>query len=182
MRWLRDQDLLPVFLLTKVLQARLEQLEKERHCMHRSPGAEPFSSGLGAVPAQSEDLQIVLHIAESMSFRDLASPALHRRPLDLDRTTAGPADQVVMMAGRATAIGGLAFVGADGVELVSVGHQLQGPVNSGEPDSGALVAQIIVDLACRAELVGSVEDFLDGGTLARSTLRSGHEPLLPSAA
>lgn len=144
-----------------------------------SLGRGRLCNGVGTVGAQSEDFQIVLHVAESMSLSDLAGPALHCRSFDFDGTAAAPAYQVVMVTGRAPAVGGFTIVGPDGVQLVGACHQLQGSVNGGESDSRTGMTQVIVNLTGRAELVGPPEDLLNCGTLAGPTLRSGHQPLLP---
>jgi hypothetical protein len=131
-----------------------------------------------AVATQAEDFEIVLDILETVICRDLGGPGLHSRSLDLDRTAAAPAHEVMMMTSGASAVSRLAVVGSDGVQQVGPDHQLEGSIDGGEADSSAGVAEVVVNLARCAELVCPTEHLFHCGTLAGFALRDGHRPLL----
>src|SRR5436190_15559144 len=61
--------------------------------------------------AEAEDLQRVTDVGEAVGERHLVRPVLDGRALDLDRAPALAADQVVVMAAGAAAVGGLTVVG-----------------------------------------------------------------------
>ena len=82
-------------------------------------------------------------------------PLLHRRAGHLDGPAAAAADQMVVVAGRAAPVGGLAVGGPQRVQLAGVGHRLQGAVDRGQPDPLAQPAQLVVDLLRGPELVAS---------------------------
>jgi hypothetical protein len=120
----------------------------------------------------------VLNIPETVICGDLGGPGLHSWSLDLDRTAAASAHEMVMMTGGASPVRRLAVVGPDRVQLVGPGHQLECSIDGGEADSGAGVAEVVVDLARSAELVCPTEHLFHCGTLAGFALRDGHRPLL----
>jgi hypothetical protein len=120
----------------------------------------------------------VLDILETVICRDLSGPGLHSWSFDLDRTATAPAHEVVMMTSGASAVSRLAVVGPDRVQLVGPGHQLEGSIDGGEADSGASVAEIVVDLARCAELVCPTEHLFHCGALPGFALWDGHRPLL----
>ena len=115
--------------------------------------------------AGAEDLEVVTDLAEPVLRSHRVGPPLHRRSGDLDRTTANAADQMMMVARRATAICRLTLVGSDGVEFAYFGHQLQGPVDRGQADPLSLMPKVVVNLLCCPEVVAIGEDFLNGGPL-----------------
>jgi predicted ATPase len=47
---------------------------------------------------------------------------------------------MMMMPGRAAAVRRLAVVGADGVKLASLGHQLQSPIDRGQAYAFAVMS------------------------------------------
>jgi hypothetical protein len=163
-----------------MFQSRLEELKETHLNCRRSVGPAGFS--VRAVAAQAEDLETVLNIAETVIRGDLSRPGFHSWSLDLYRTTAAPANEVVMVAGGAAAVSRLTVVSSDGIQLVGAGHQLEGPVDRGEADARAGVTQVVVDLPCRAELVCPAEHFFHGGALAGFSLGDGHRPLRPPPA
>jgi hypothetical protein len=109
----------------------------------------------GAVAATAEDLEMVLNLAEPVFGGDAVGPAFDSRAFDFDGAPAVPADQVVVVAHRASPVCGFAVVGADQVELVGVGHHLEGAIDRGQPDILPVSAEVIVDLAGGAEVIGA---------------------------
>ena len=75
-----------------------------------------------------------------MLGRDRRGPLLHRRALDLDRRTARPADQVMVVGVGAAAVDRLAVLATEDVDEPVVGVQRQGAVDGREADAGALAA------------------------------------------
>src|SRR4029453_14601192 len=76
--------------------------------------------------AGAEDLEVVTDLTKSVLCGHCVGPSLHRRARDLNRTTADAADQMMVVAGRAPAIGRLTLVGSDPVELAYFGHEFEG--------------------------------------------------------
>ena len=109
----------------------------------------------GAVVAAAENFEMVLNIAEPVLVGDAVGPAFNSGAFDLDGAAAVPADEVVVVAHGAAPIGRLTVVGADQVDLVGVGHHLEGAVDGGQPDVLPVLAEVIVDLAGGAEVVGA---------------------------
>jgi hypothetical protein len=118
----------------------------------------------------------VTDFAKSVLRGNRICPALNRRTRDFDRTTAGTADQVVVVAGRAAAIRRLTVSGPECVEVAGISHQLQGPIDRRQTDAFAVLSQILVNLLGRPEVVTIGKDFLDRSTLPRPALRTtrGH--------
>jgi hypothetical protein len=133
---------------------------------------------VGAAAAPAEDLQMVLNVAEPVLVGDVVCPSLDGWAFDLDGAAAVAADEVVVVAHRAASVGGFAVVGADQVELAGVGHHQQGSVDGCQPDVLALVAEVVVDLACGAEVVGAGEQVGNGGALPSLSLRAGYHAAL----
>jgi hypothetical protein len=131
-----------------------------------------ISSGAVATPA--EDFEMVLNIAEPVFGGNAVSPAFDSRAFDLNGAPAVPANEMVMVAHRATSVGGFAVVGADQVELVGIGHHLKSAIDGGQPDVFAVSAEVIVNLAGGAEVVGAGEQVGNGGTLPRLPLRHSY--------
>ena len=121
---------------------------------------------------------MVLNLAESMLVGDVVSPPLDGGAFDLDGAATVAADQVVVVAHRAAPVGGFAVVGADQVKLTGVGHHQQGSVDGCQPDVLTLVAEVVVDLAGGAEVVGAGEQVGDSGALPRVPLRGGYHATL----
>ena len=121
---------------------------------------------------------MVLNVAESVLVGDVVGPPLDGGAFDLDGASAVAADEVVVVAHRAASVGGFAVVGADQVELAAVGHHQQGAVDGCQPDVLTLVAEVVVDLAGGAEVVGAGEQVGDGGALPRVPLRGGYHAAL----
>jgi hypothetical protein len=118
----------------------------------------------------------VTDFAKSVLRGNRICPALNRRTRDFDRTTAGTAEQVVVVAGRAAAIRRLTVAGPECVEVAGISHQLQGPIDRRQTDAFAVLSQILVNLLGRPEVVTIGKDFLDRSTLPRPALRTtrGH--------
>ena len=134
-----------------------------------------------AAAAPAEDLEMVLNVAEPVLVGDVVGPAFDSGAFDLDGASAVAADEMVVVAHRAASVGGFAVAGADQVELAGVGHHQQGAVDGCQPNVLTLVAEVIVDLAGGAEVVGAGEQVGDGGTLPRLPLRGGYH-VTPSCA
>ena len=121
---------------------------------------------------------MVLDVAKPVLVGDVVGPPLDGGAFDLDRASAVAADEMVMVAHRAASVGGFAVVGADQVELAGVGHHQQGAVHGCQPNVLTLVAEVVVDLAGGAELVGAGEQVGDSGALPRLPLRGGYHLVL----
>ena len=123
---------------------------------------------------------MVLNLAESVLVGDVVGPPLDGGAFDLDGAAAVAAHEVVVVAHRAAPVGGFAVVGSDQVKLAGVGHHQQGSVDGCQPNVLTLVAEVVVDLAGGAEVVGAGEQVGDCGALPRVPLRGGyHATLLP---
>jgi hypothetical protein len=107
-------------------------------------------------------------VGEAVRERNLVGPVLDGRALDLDRAAAVPADQVVVVAAGAAAVGRLTVVGAKLVDLAGVAERLQRPVHRGQSDPLTLVSQPVVQLLRGEELLGLVERGVDRGLLPRA--------------
>jgi hypothetical protein len=97
-------------------------------------------------------------------------PTFHGRSGDLNRTTTAAADQMMMVTGRTAAIRSLTVIGADNVKITCIGHELQRPVDRGEADTFAVMAQIIVNLLGCSKIMAVRQDLLDSCTLPGPTL------------
>ena len=117
---------------------------------------------------------MVLDVAKPMLVGDMVGPPLNGGSFDLDGASAVAADEVVVVPHRAASVGSFAVAGPDEVELAGVGHHQQGAVHGCQPNVLTLVAEIVVDLAGRAEVVGTGEQISDSRALPRLPLRSGY--------
>ena len=97
-------------------------------------------------------------VDETVLAGDLVGPALDSRPLDLDRTAAGAADEVMVVARTALAVEDLAAVVAQRIDLGGVGKGLEAAVNRGEADGFAAVLEHVVDFLRTRETVEVLED------------------------
>ena len=135
-------------------------------------------STVGAAAAPTKDLNMMLNLAKPVFVGDVVGPPLDSGAFDLDGASAVTADEVVVMPHRAAPVGGLTVAGADQVELAGVGHHQQGAVDGCQPNVLTLVAEVVVDLAGRAEVVGAGEQVGDSGALPRLPLRGGYHAAL----
>jgi hypothetical protein len=117
---------------------------------------------------------MVLNLAKPVFVGDVVGPPLDGGAFDLYGPATVAADKVVMVPHRAASVGGFSVAGADQVELAGVRHHQQGAVDGCQPDIFAPVAEIVVDLAGRTEVVGAREQVGDGGALSRLPLRGGY--------
>ena len=111
-------------------------------------------------------------LSEAVLLGDRVGPTLDRRARDLDRPPTCAADQMMMVARRATAVRRLTLVGSDGVEITCIGHELQRPIDRGQADAFAVMAQIVVNLLGGPEVMSIRQDLLDGGPLPGLALRT----------
>src|SRR5687767_5514873 len=88
-------------------------------------------------------------------------PSLDSRSGDFDSTATCAADQMVMVASRAAAIRRLTLVSSDRVDITCFSHQLQGPIDRGQADACAMMAQIVVNLLGGSEVMSIRQDLLD---------------------
>src|SRR5580693_7401067 len=93
------------------------------------------SSVAGAVGAEAEQLHRVPDVGEAGVPGHPLGPLLHRAAFDFDAAPAVPAGQmVVMAAGDALPVQGLAAVVPDRVDAAVLAERLQVPVHGGQPD------------------------------------------------
>ena len=109
--------------------------------------------------AQPEQLDRVIDGGEPGLGRDLLGPALHRAALDLDAGPAVAADQVVVVGvALAPAVQRLPAGVPDRVHLAVLAEHLQVPVDGGQADVLATLAQLGMDLLGAAEPGQPVQD------------------------
>ena len=113
-----------------------------------------------------------------MLVGNIVGPPLDGRALDFDGASTVAANEVVVVPHRAASVGSFAVAGADQVELAGVGHHQQGAVDGCQPNVLTFVAEVVVDLAGRAEVVGAGEQVGDSGALPRLPLRGGYHAAL----
>ena len=113
-------------------------------------------------------------LGEAVLAGDLGRPLLDLTALDLDRAAAGPADQVVVMMIRAEPVDRFAGVGAQRVDRAGGCHLLQRPIDGGQADAFAALAEFVVQFLRRAEIVQILQQRRDGGTLAGRTYGASH--------
>ena len=114
---------------------------------------------------------MVLDVAKPVLVGDVVGPSLDGGAFDLDGASAVAADEVVVVPHRAASVGGFAVAGADQVELAGAGHHQQGAVDGCQPNVLTLVAEVVVDLAGRAEVVSAGEQVGDSGALNNNTTK-----------
>ena len=91
-----------------------------------------------------EELHHVGHVGEAVVLGGLGGPPLDARAVDLDRTAAAAADEVVVVTRSALAEEGLAVVGAQGVDLAGLGHRLERAVDGRQANIDASNDHFIV--------------------------------------
>ncbi len=134
--------------------------------------------GAGAI-----DFEGVGDVGEAGGRGDAVGPRLDLGSFDLDGPSAVPADQVmVMVVGRAATVDGLTVVAAQYVDLAPVGEDLQVPVDSGETDSLAHVAQVGVQVLGAGERVDLGQCGADGVPLAGGPYGGSASERSPAAA
>jgi hypothetical protein len=109
---------------------------------------------------------------EAMIGGDCIGPTFDSWSFDLDRATAHPAHQMVVMACAALSVERLAVVIAQCVDFGGIGHRLQISVDGRQADGIAFVAQSIVDLLRAGETIEIIEDRRNGSPLAGVALMS----------
>ena len=127
----------------------------------------PGSGGRGA--AQSAQVPKISSVCvtplKPWSRADRVGPPLDGRSLDLDGAPAGAAHEVVVVVRRAGPVDGLAVVGAQHVDRAGLDHRLERPVDRGQADACARVAQPGVHRLGGGEVVGALEQLGDGHLL-----------------
>ena len=103
--------------------------------------------------AQSEDLESVRYIDEAVLSGNGLGPLLNFGAFDLDCGSAITTDQVVVMGVAALPIHRLAIVAHDDIHLTEISESLQGSIYGGEAYLLTLLAQEVVQLLSRAEVV-----------------------------
>ena len=133
-----------------------------------------FVPRLFALLACSDQLGLVLDAAESVFGADLTSPVLERAVVNLDDRAALAADQVVVMAVAAGAVGGLAAGAANRVDLAVLGQAAEVAVDRRKAD----LVEPFVQFLRRESALALGERLDDRGALnrraaARACLRPG---------
>lgn len=136
----------------------------------------------GALGAGADYLDGVLDVCEAVDPRGLVRPALDVWPLDLDGGSTEPANEVVMVVVAASTVQRLAVVRAYGVYAADFGERAEPVVDGGEADPLAALAQLGMQLLCRAEAVALVEQGRQGTLLACRPARRRSAPAFSSAA
>ena len=122
--------------------------------------------GRRAFTTRPEEFHDVFHVAESVLLADPARPPLDGGGVQFDRSPAGPADEVmVVTAGAAPPVDGLAVRGPQHVDVAVVRELLQRPVHGGQADAVAVRAQPRVQLLRALELAGRLQRRPDGAAL-----------------
>jgi hypothetical protein len=121
---------------------------------------------------------MVLDVAKPMLIGDVVGPPLNGGAFDLDGASAVAADEMVVVPHRAASVGSFAVASTDQVELAGVDHHQQGAVHGCQPDVLTLMAEVVVDLAGCAEVVGAGEQVGDSRALPRLPLWSGYHAAL----
>ena len=93
-----------------------------------------------AARAGAKDVDCVAGLGEAVLFGHLVSPFFDSFGLDLDGLTAGPADQVMVVVGRARAVEQFAILGLKGIGITAGRKVGQSPVNRGQADCAAEVS------------------------------------------
>ncbi len=103
------------------------------------------------------------HVGEARGRRDAVRPRLDFGSFDLDGPSAVAAHQMMVMAvGGTAAVEGLTVVAPQHVDLATVGEDLQMPVDGGQADGLAGVAQVRVQVLGAGEGVDLGERGGDG--------------------
>ena len=125
-----------------------------------------------AVGTGAEDLESVADVDVLVVGGHLLGPAFDGRAVHLDGASAAPADQVVVMAVAAPAVGRLAICCPEDIDFLGVGEHLQGSAHGGQADPDASLLEQVVDLLCAAEVVDLVQDGGHGGHGVWATRRN----------
>ncbi len=119
----------------------------------------------GTFTAESNQLEAVVDIGESVLCGDACRPGLDSWPGDLDGASTLPAHKVMVVCGTAMPVQGFAIVADQGVKLTGIGHESQVAIDGGQADPLAGADQVGMYLLGTAKAVLAQEEFLDRLTL-----------------
>ena len=106
-------------------------------------------------------------VGEAVLAGDPVGPALDRRALDLDRSSAVAADEVMVVPGAALAVAAPRRRAPRSASTsAGVDERLEVAVDGRQPDLLAALLEDVVDLLRAGESVEVVEDGADGAALA----------------
>jgi hypothetical protein len=119
------------------------------------------------VAAEPVELELVAVVREPMLTSNLLRPTLNLGTLHLDRGSATPAHEVVvMLIHLASSVKGLPAIRQDDVDLPGSRQGLEGAIHGREADPAILVPESVVNFLGAPKTSGAVEQLRDGGTLA----------------
>ena len=107
--------------------------------------------GCLALRAGAKNVYCVAGLAESVLAGNLVGPLLNLGRLDLNGLAAGSANQVVMVAGGASAIEQFAAVRLKRIGFASLSQIGQSSINGSQADGAAVIFQDQVQLLCANE-------------------------------
>ena len=104
-------------------------------------------------------------VDEAVLGGEFVRPAFHCRAFNLHGFAAVPADQVVVVrGGTAGPVDGFTFVRHQDIHFTRIGECLQGAVDSGQADLGAVSPQRRVEVLSAAKAVALVQGLADSLT------------------
>lgn len=119
----------------------------------------------GTFTAESNQLEAVVDIGESVLCGDACRPGLDSWSRDLDGASTLSAHKVMVVCGTAMPVQGFAIVADQGVKLTGIGHESQVAIDGGQADPLAGADQVGMYLLGTAKAVLAQEEFLDRLTL-----------------
>jgi hypothetical protein len=122
----------------------------------------------GTGSTQSEELEIVRHLGETMLLGQRLGPCLEFVVSELNGVTTRATNEVmVVVAGVAETKDGFPILPANDIDLIHARHHLQVAVDGRETHPQTLVAKRVVKLLSAEKSVGSLERMQDCRPLSR---------------